>query len=143
MEEAARKACIYDFINSLPEKFNTQIAEGGGNLSGGQKQRIAIARIFLRRPEIVILDEATSALDNTSERYIQREIERMKEQDGVTVLSIAHRLTTLENCDEILVFDQGHICQRGKYEDLIRQKGLFRDMYHGMAAAGANVSGAR
>ena len=67
----------------------------------------------------------------------------MKEQDGVTVLSIAHRLTTLENCDEILVFDQGHICQRGKYEDLIRQKGLFRDMYHGMAAAGANVSGAR
>ena len=143
VEEAARKACIYDFINSLPEKFNTQIAEGGGNLSGGQKQRIAIARIFLRRPEIVILDEATSALDNTSERYIQREIERMKEQDGVTVLSIAHRLTTLENCDEILVFDQGHICQRGKYEDLIRQKGLFRDMYHGMAAAGANVSGAR
>ncbi len=143
VEEAAKKACIYDFINSLPEKFNTQIAEGGGNLSGGQKQRIAIARIFLRRPEIVILDEATSALDNTSERYIQREIERMKEQDGVTVLSIAHRLTTLENCDEILVFDQGHICQRGKYEDLIGQKGLFRDMYHGMAAAGANVSGAR
>lgn len=143
VEEAAKKACIYDFINSLSEKFNTQIAEGGGNLSGGQKQRIAIARIFLRRPEIVILDEATSALDNTSERYIQREIERMKEQDGVTVLSIAHRLTTLENCDEILVFDQGHICQRGKYEDLIGQKGLFRDMYHGMAAAGANVSGAR
>lgn len=143
VEEAAKKACIYDFINSLPEKFNTQIAEGGGNLSGGQKQRIAIARIFLRRPEIVILDEATSALDNTSERYIQREIERMKEQDGVTVLSIAHRLTTLENCDEILVFDQGHICQRGKYEELIGQKGLFRDMYHGMAAAGANVSGAR
>ena len=143
VEEAAKKACIYDFINSLPEKFNTQIAEGGGNLSGGQKQRIAIARIFLRRPEIVILDEATSALDNTSERYIQREIERMKEQDGVTVLSIAHRLTTLENCDEILVFDQGHICQRGKYEELIGQIGLFRDMYHGMAAAGANVSGAR
>lgn len=143
VEEAAKKAYIYDFINNLPEKFNTQIAEGGGNLSGGQKQRIAIARIFLRRPEIVILDEATSALDNTSERYIQREIERMKDQDGVTVLSIAHRLTTLENCDEILVFDQGHICQRGKYEDLIGQKGLFRDMYHGMAAAGANVSGAR
>lgn len=143
VEEAAKKACIYDFINSLPEKFNTQIAEGGGNLSGGQKQRIAIARIFLRRPEIVILDEATSALDNTSERYIQREIERMKEQNDVTVISIAHRLTTLENCDEILVFDQGHICQRGKYEELIGQKGLFRDMYHGMAAAGANVSGAR
>lgn len=143
VEEAAKKACIYDFINSLPEKFNTQIAEGGGNLSGGQKQRIAIARIFLRRPEIVILDEATSALDNTSERYIQREIERMKEQNDVTVISIAHRLTTLENCDEILVFDRGHICQRGKYKELVEQEGIFRDMYHGMAAAGANVSGAR
>lgn len=141
VEEAAKKAYIFDFINSLPEKFNTQIAEGGGNLSGGQKQRIAIARIFLRRPEIVILDEATSALDNTSERYIQREIEQMKERDGVTVISIAHRLTTLENCDEILVFDQGHICQRGKYEELIGRKGIFRDMYLGMAAAGMSGSG--
>lgn len=136
VEEAARRAYIYDFINSLPLKFNTQIAEGGGNLSGGQKQRIAIARIFLRRPEVVILDEATSALDNTSERHIQREIEQMKERNGVTVISIAHRLTTLENCDEILVFERGHICQRGKYKELVEQEGIFRDMYHGMAAAG-------
>ena len=78
VKEAAKKAYIYDFIDSLPEKFDTFIAEGGGNLSGGQKQRIAIARIFLRSPEIVILDEATSALDNTSERHIQTEIEKMK-----------------------------------------------------------------
>lgn len=131
IEEAARKAYIYDFIDSLPERFDTLIAEGGGNLSGGQKQRIAIARIFLRSPEIVILDEATSALDNTSERHIQLEIEKMKEKEGVTVISIAHRLTTLENCDEILVFDQGHISQRGRYADLIREKGIFSDMYHG------------
>lgn len=129
--EAAKKAYIYDFIDSLPEKFDTFIAEGGGNLSGGQKQRIAIARIFLRSPEIVILDEATSALDNTSERYIQAEIEKMKEENKVTVISIAHRLTTLKNCDEILVFDKGKICQRGKYEELIDREGIFSDMYHG------------
>lgn len=131
VKEAAKKAYIYDFIDSLPEKFDTFIAEGGGNLSGGQKQRIAIARIFLRSPEIVILDEATSALDNTSERHIQTEIERMKEESQVTVISIAHRLTTLKNCDEILVFDRGEICQRGKYEELIGQEGIFSDMYHG------------
>lgn len=129
--EAAKKAYIYDFIDSLPEKFDTVISEGGGNLSGGQKQRIAIARIFLRSPEIVILDEATSALDNTSERQIQTEIEKMKEENGVTVISIAHRLTTLQNCDEILVFDKGKICQRGKYADLISREGIFSDMYHG------------
>lgn len=131
LEEAARKAYILDFIDSLPERFDTQIAEGGGNLSGGQKQRIAIARIFLRSPAIVILDEATSALDNTSERHIQQEIERMKEENGVTVISIAHRLTTLENCDEIVVFEKGRICQRGKYGVLIGEEGIFSDMYHG------------
>lgn len=131
IEEAAKKAYIYDFIDSLPERFDTPIAEGGGNLSGGQKQRIAIARIFLRSPEIVILDEATSALDNTSERHIQLEIEKMKNQHGVTVISIAHRLTTLKNCDEILVFDQGHVSQKGKYGELIDQDGIFSDMYHG------------
>lgn len=131
IEEAAGKAYIYDFIDSLPDRFDTMIAEGGGNLSGGQKQRIAIARIFLRSPEIVILDEATSALDNTSERHIQLEIEKMKKQHGVTVISIAHRLTTLENCDEILVFDQGRIRQKGKYAELIREEGIFSDMYHG------------
>lgn len=131
VEEAAKKAFIYDFIDSLPERFDTWIAEGGGNLSGGQKQRIAIARIFLRSPEIVILDEATSALDNTSERHIQQEIEKMKEENGVTVISIAHRLTTLENCDEIFVFDRGKICQQGKYSELISEEGIFSDMYHG------------
>ena len=131
VEEAARRAYILDFINSLPERFDTRIAEGGGNLSGGQKQRIAIARIFLRSPAIVILDEATSALDNTSERHIQQEIEKMKEESGVTVISIAHRLSTLENCDEIVVFDQGRICQRGKYKELIDKNGIFSDMFHG------------
>lgn len=130
-EEAAKKAYIYDFINSLPDGFDTAVAEGGGNLSGGQKQRIAIARVFLRKPEILILDEATSALDNTSERHIQKEIETLKEQSGMTVISIAHRLTTLENCDRIVVFDKGKIIQSGTYDQLICMQGIFSDMYYG------------
>lgn len=131
VEAAAKKAYIYDFIQSLPEKFDTLVAEGGGNLSGGQRQRIAIARIFLRKPEILILDEATSALDNTSEKHIQVEIENLMKEMPMTVISIAHRLTTLKNCDTILVFDKGRIVQTGKYEDLIEQEGIFSDMYHG------------
>lgn len=131
VEEAARKAYLYDFVKSLPKQFDTVIAEGGGNLSGGQKQRIAIARIFLRRPKILILDEATSALDNTSEKYIQTEIEKLKAEYHITILSIAHRLTTLKNCDEIVVLNKGAIEQKGKYEELIETPGIFSDMYYG------------
>lgn len=131
VEAAAKKAYIYDFIQSLPEKFDTLVAEGGGNLSGGQRQRIAIARIFLRKPEILILDEATSALDNTSEKHIQVEIEKLMKETPMTVISIAHRLTTLKNCDTILVFDKGQIVQEGKYGELIGREGIFSDMYHG------------
>lgn len=131
VEEACKKAYIYDFINSLPDKFHTVIAEGGSNLSGGQKQRIAIARIFLRKPKILILDEATSALDNTSEKHIQMEIEKLKEESHMTILSIAHRLTTLKNCDQIIVLDKGNIEQIGKYDELIQTTGIFSDMYYG------------
>ena len=131
VEQAAKKAYIYDFIQSRPEQFDTDVVEGGGNLSGGQRQRIAIARIFLRKPKILILDEATSALDNTSEKHIQMEIERLKEEDHMTVISIAHRLTTLKNCDRILVFDKGDIAESGKYDALIEQNGIFSDMYYG------------
>lgn len=128
---AAKKAYLSSFIAELPEGLDTEIAEGGGNLSGGQRQRIAIARIFLRTPKILILDEATSALDNTAEKYIQREIENLIKEHNLTVLSIAHRLTTLENCDEIIVFAEGKIVQRGQYHELIETKGIFSDMYHG------------
>ncbi len=131
VEEAARKAYIYEFIESLPDKFETAVSEGGNNLSGGQKQRIAIARILLRRPEILILDEATSALDNTSEKHIQLEIERMKEEQNMTIISIAHRLTTLKNCDRIIVLHKGNIEQTGRYDDLIQTPGIFSDMYYG------------
>lgn len=131
VNEAVKKSCLSEFIESLPEKINTIISEGGSNLSGGQRQRIAIARIFLRKPEILILDEATSALDNTSERFIQNEIEQLKKENNMTIISIAHRLTTLKNSDKIIVMNKGSIVQYGNYEELIKQKGLFQDMYYG------------
>ena len=131
VEEAAKRAYIYDYINGLPNKFDSLVSEGGNNLSGGQRQRIAIARIFLRKPRILILDEATSALDNTSEKYIQAEIEKMKQENNTTIIAIAHRLTTLKNCDRIIVLNKGKIEEDGKFDDLIEKKGMFSDMYYG------------
>lgn len=131
VEEAAKRAYIYDYINGLPDKFDSLVSEGGNNLSGGQRQRIAIARIFLRKPKILILDEATSALDNTSEKYIQAEIEKMKQENNTTIIAIAHRLTTLKNCDRIIVLNKGKIEEDGKFDDLIEKNGMFSDMYYG------------
>lgn len=131
VEEAARKAYILDYIESLPKKFNAKISEGGQNLSGGQRQRIAIARIFLRKPKILILDEATSALDNTSEKHIQNEIEKMQKDNNTTIIAIAHRLTTLKNCDKIIVLNKGKIEESGKFDELISNNGIFSDMYYG------------
>lgn len=131
VHEAARRANISDFIEQLPDGYETVLAESGNNLSGGQRQRIAIARVFLRKPQILILDEATSALDNTSERYIQNEIEKLQKENGMTVISIAHRLSTLKNTDEIIVFDKGEIVQCGKYDELKDRPGIFQDMYLG------------
>ena len=131
VEDAAKKAYIFDYINNLPDKFNSVISEGGNNLSGGQRQRIAIARIFLRKPKILILDEATSALDNTSEKHIQNEIEKLQKENNTTIISIAHRLTTLKNCDKIIVLNNGHIEESGKYDELISKNGIFSDMYYG------------
>lgn len=131
VKDAAKKAYILDYINNLPEKFNSMISEGGNNLSGGQRQRIAIARIFLRKPKILILDEATSALDNTSEKHIQAEIEKMKLENNTTIIAIAHRLTTLKNCDRIIVLNKGKIQEDGKFDELIQKNGMFSDMYYG------------
>ena len=131
LEEAAKRAYIYDYINGLPDKFDSLVSEGGNNLSGGQRQRIAIARIFLRKPKILILDEATSALDNTSEKHIQAEIEKMKQENNTTIIAIAHRLTTLKNCDRIIVLNKGKVEEDGKFDDLIEKNGMFSDMYYG------------
>ena len=132
VRDAARKANIDTEIEQLPGGYEFRLAEGGANLSGGQRQRIALARIFLKAPRVLILDEATSALDNTSEKLVQASIERMKEEQGITVISIAHRLSTLEHCDEILVMAKGRIEQRGTYQQLVETPGIFRDMALGI-----------
>lgn len=131
VDAAIDQACLREFVDSLPQGVESPVAEGGRNLSGGQKQRVAIARIFLREPDFLILDEATSALDNTTERLIQEAIEKLRARTGMTILSIAHRLTTLANCDEIFVMDQGKIAERGDYRGLIEKGGIFSDMYYG------------
>ncbi|MBI2338456.1 ABC transporter ATP-binding protein [Candidatus Daviesbacteria bacterium] len=123
--EAAKKANIYDEIVRSLGGFEGRVTENGNNLSGGQKQRLAIARLILKSPEVFIFDEATSALDNTNEIAIQRNIERLFEDK--TMITIAHRLTTLKNSDRILVFDKGKIVQEGVFNQLANQKGLFQD----------------
>lgn len=128
---AAKSANLEETINNLPKKYNFIISEGGRNLSGGQRQRIVLARIFLHKPKILILDEATSALDNTSEKHVQKEIEKLKEEYSTTIISIAHRLSTLQNCDEIIVIDRGKIAQRGTFDQLSSTPGIFQDMKNG------------
>ena len=86
----------------------------------------------MKKPKILILDEATSALDNTSEKYVQKEIEKLASEYGTTIISIAHRLTTLQNCDEIVVIDKGEIAQRGTYDELSNKPGIFQDMKNGV-----------
>ncbi len=117
IEEAARMANIYDFIQSLPEKFETIVGERGVMLSGGQRQRVIIARVLARRPELLILDEATSALDGESEAKIQATVRNLRGR--VTVLVIAHRLSTIQNADRLLVVKDGRITQEGKPADVL------------------------
>jgi len=120
IEEAAKMANIYDFIQSCPERFSTFVGERGILLSAGQRQRIIIARILARRPQFLILDEATSALDNESERQIQEVIENLKNR--ITVFVIAHRLTTLTNSDRLLALEKGKIVEQGKPSELLSDK---------------------
>ncbi len=125
--EAAKKANILDFINSLPKGWNTEVGERGVRLSGGQKQRLSIARLFLKNPPILILDEATSALDNTTEMLIQKSLQELAK--GRTCLIVAHRLSTIKNADEIAVISKGKIMEMGTHEDLLKLKGIYADLY--------------
>ena len=121
--DAARKANIHDFIESLPDGYDTFVGERGTRLSGGQKQRISIARVFLKNPPILILDEATSALDNESERWIQQSLEILAKDR--TTITIAHRLSTIQGADEILVIADSGIAERGTHEELIAKNGIY------------------
>lgn len=124
---AAKRAGAHEFISELPEGYDTYVGERGLKLSGGQKQRISIARVFLKNPPILILDEATSALDNESERLIQKSLEELSK--GRTTLTIAHRLTTVKNADNILVLTKNGIEEQGTHEQLISAGGIYAGMY--------------
>lgn len=124
--ESAKKANANHFIENLPDKYETEITEGGSNFSGGQIQRIAIARAILGNPSILLLDEATSALDAESESEVQEGLNRaMKNR---TVIVIAHRLATTQGADKIVVFDKGEIAEVGKHIDLLNKKGIYKEL---------------
>ena len=130
---AAKAAYALEFIEKLPQGFDTVIGENGASLSGGQRQRLAIARALLRNSPVLILDEATSALDTESERAIQSALDELKKDR--TVIVIAHRLSTIENADEILVIDHGEIRERGNHKALLEQNGAYKQL-HSMQFSG-------
>ena len=123
---AAREAFAHDFIESLPKGYDTPLGERGQRLSGGQRQRIAIARAFVRNAPILVLDEATAALDSQAEAEVQRAIDHLAENR--TVICVAHRLSTLRSMDEILVLERGRVIERGDFDQLLGQRGVFAAM---------------
>jgi len=126
--EAARKANALEFIESFPEKFETEVGDRGIQLSGGQKQRIAIARAILKNPKILILDEATSALDSKSEKEVQNALSTL--MAGRTSFVIAHRLSTIKKADKILVIENGEIIEEGQHDQLIALNGTYSNLVH-------------
>jgi ATP-binding cassette subfamily B protein len=123
IEDAARAAQIHDLVASLPDGYDTVVGERGYRFSGGEKQRIAIARTVLRNPPVLVLDEATSSLDTQTERLVQEALERLSE--GRTTIAIAHRLSTVEDADQIVVLDRGRVVEVGTYDDLVARGGRF------------------
>lgn len=125
---ALQAADLLDFVHSLPDGLQTQVGENASKLSGGQRQRLAIARALIKNAPILILDEATSALDNESERLVQASLERL--MAGRTTLVIAHRLSTVQNADKIVVLDAGRIVEQGRHEQLLAHEGVYASLYY-------------
>lgn len=127
MIEACKTACLDEFVNSLPEGYDTMIGEGGINLSGGERQRLAIARALVQKTEIILFDEATSALDNETQSSIKQAIDNMKNE--YTILIIAHRLSTVINSDKILLVEDGTIVDEGTHEELLKNSKTYHQLY--------------
>lgn len=127
VQEAGKAAHAHEFISAFPDKYLTVVGEKGINLSGGQRQRIAIARAILKNPRVLLLDEATSSLDTESERLVQEALERLME--GRTTFVVAHRLSTIQRADRILVLDKGRVVEEGTHAQLLERKGLYHYLY--------------
>jgi ATP-binding cassette subfamily B protein len=127
LREALTAAQILAFVDDLPDGLETIVGDRGYRLSGGEKQRIALARLFLKSPDVVVLDEATAHLDSESEAALQRALKTAL--SGRTSLVIAHRLSTIRDADEILVIDEGRIVERGRHGDLVEKNGLYAELY--------------
>ena len=127
LDDICKKACIYDYIMSLEKKYDSVIGEGGINLSGGQRQRLAIARTLLKGSKVMLFDEATSALDNITQKEIQRAIDNIASEH--TIIIVAHRLSTIKNCDKIFVLDKGKIVASGNHDELYKDSEVYRRLY--------------
>ena len=126
--EAARAAQAHEFIGRLPERYASIVGERGATLSGGERQRLALARVLLRKPRILILDEATSSLDSLSESAIMETVDTI---EGATVILVAHRLSTIKNCDNIFVLSEGRLIESGDHEELLALNGVYAEMWRG------------
>ena len=127
IDKACKQACLYDYINSLPDKYDTVIGESGVNLSGGQKQRLAIARALLKNSPILLFDEATSALDNQTQSEIKATLDNLKNE--YTIIIVAHRLSTIQDCDTIHVIEDGKVISSGTHKELLESSETYRNLY--------------